>query len=387
MSVFRPWMNPELEQVRDTAQRFFESECLPNEERWQAQGHADRSVWTQAGKAGLLCAGIPEEYGGGGGSFLHEATISETQASQLSGGFSNNVHSGIVAHYILAYGTEAQKQRWLPQMATGEMVGAVAMSEPNAGTDLQRIKTSALRKGDKYIINGAKTFITNGHHADLIIVAVKTGVATGAKGISLLVLETKGATGFRRGRPLSKLGQKSLDTVELFFDEVEIPVENLLGDSEGRGFPQLMQQLPQERLLIAIGAVATMHRAIADTTAYVEQRQVFGDRLMALQNTRFTLAECHTQATIARTFVDECIMRLQRGELDVPTAAMAKWWTTDINCRIIDECLQLHGGYGYMAEYPISKMYADARVGKIYGGANEIMKEIVARSMEAAAKT
>ena len=378
----RPWMDNDLEMLRDTARKFFERECVPNEARWTAQHHADREIWKKAGQAGLLCASIPEQYGGGGGSFLHEAVICEEQAGAMVAALSNNVHSGIVAHYILAYGSEAQKLRWLPRMATGDLVAAIAMTEPGAGTDLQRIKTHVVRDGDDYLISGAKTFITNGHHANLICVAVKTDVAAGAKGVSLVMVETEALAGFKRGRLLEKLGQKTLDTVELFFDGVRIPQANLLGETEGRGFAQLMQQLPQERLLIAVGAVATMHRAIAETTAYVRQREVFGKSLMTLQNTRFKLAECQTQATVARSFVDDCIGRLLRGELDVPTAAMAKWWTTNTNCRIVDECLQLFGGYGYMTEYPISRLYADVRVGKIYGGANEVMKEIIARSMD-----
>jgi len=380
--VKRPWMDSDLELLRDTARKFFERECLPHEARWTAQHHADREIWSKAGKAGLLCASIPEEYGGGGGSFLHEAVICEEQASVMVAAFSNNVHSGIVAHYILAYGSEAQKRRWLPRMASGELIAAIAMTEPGAGTDLQRIKTRAVRGGDDYVISGSKTFITNGYHANLICVAVKTDAAAGAKGVSLVLIETEGLAGFRRGRLLEKLGQKTLDTVELFFDAMRVPADNLLGGEEGRGFTQLMQQLPQERLLIAVGAVATMHRAIAETTAYARQREVFGKPLMALQNTRFKLAECQTQATVARSFVDDCIARLLRGELDVPTAAMAKWWTTDTNCRIVDECLQLFGGYGYMLEYPIARLYADVRVSKIYGGANEVMKEIIARAMD-----
>jgi acyl-CoA dehydrogenase len=380
--VKRPWMDADLDMLRDTARKFFERECVPHDARWVAQHHADRDIWIKAGQAGLLCASIPEEYGGGGGSFLHEAVICEEQASSMVAAFSNNVHSGIVAHYILAYGSEAQKKRWLPRMATGELVAAIAMSEPGAGTDLQRIKTSATRDGDDYVINGSKTFITNGLHANLICVAVKTNATAGAKGVSLVMIETDGLQGFRRGRLLEKLGQKTLDTVELFFDTMRVPASNLLGDEEGKGFAQLMQQLPQERLLIAVGAVATMHRAIEDTLTYVRQREVFGKPLMALQNTRFKLAECQTQATVARSFVDDCIGRLLRGELDIPTAAMAKWWTTDTNCRIVDECLQMFGGYGYMMEYPITRLYADVRVSKIYGGANEVMKEIIARAMD-----
>jgi len=376
----RAWMDEDLEMLRDTARRFFQRECVPHDARWREQHHADREIWTKAGAAGLLCASIPEAYGGGGGSFLHEAVICEEQMTAMAQSFSNNVHSGIVAHYLLAYGTEEQKKRWLPRMATGELVAAIAMSEPGAGTDLQRIKTQARREGGVYRVSGSKTFITNGLHANLIVVAVKTGDA-GAKGISLLVLETEGQAGFRRGALLDKLGQKTLDTAELFFDDAPVPAENLLG-VEGRGFAQLMQQLPQERLLIAVGAVATMQRAIDDTLAYVRDRQVFGQPLLALQNTRFKLAECQTQATVARSFVDDCIARLLRGELDVPTAAMAKWWTTDTCCRVVDECLQLFGGYGYMNEYPIARLYADVRVGRIYGGANEVMKEIIARGLE-----
>jgi acyl-CoA dehydrogenase len=377
----RPWMDPELELLRDTARRFFDTECAPRHEEWVSQKHVDRRIWRRAGELGLLCAGIPEEYGGGGGNFLHEAVICEEQQRALVNSFSLNVHSGIVAHYLLAYANEAQKKRWLPAMASGEMVAAIAMTEPGAGTDLQRIRTTAVREGDDYIVNGAKTFITNGFHADLIVVAVKTDAQAQARGVSLLVMETRDLPGFRRGRLLDKLGQRAQDTVELFFDKVRVPAANLLGDDEGRGFAQLMQQLPRERLLIAVGCAATMQRAVDDTLAYVQERQVFGDALMAMQNTRFKLAECQTQATLARSFVDDCIARLQRGELDVPTAAMAKWWTSDALCKVVDECLQLHGGYGYMNEYPIARMYADARVGRIYGGANEVMKEIIARGM------
>jgi len=378
----RPWMNEELEMLRDSARRFFERECVPHEPRWRAQHHADRDIWTKAGQAGLLCASIPEEYGGGGGSFLHEAVICEEQMRAMAQSFSNNVHSGIVAHYLLAYGTEAQKQRWLPRMASGELVAAIAMTEPGAGTDLQRIKAQARRDGDHWRISGSKTFITNGMHAGLVCVAAKTDAAAGGKGISLLMVETEGTAGFRRGPLLDKMGQKTLDTTELFFDDVRVPADNLLGGQEGSGFAQLMAQLPRERMLIAVGAVATMQRAIADTLEYVRDRQVFGQPLLKMQNTRFKLAECETQAQVARAFVDDCIARLMRGELDVPTAAMAKWWTTDTCCRIVDECLQLHGGYGFMNEYPIARLYADVRVGRIYGGANEVMKEIIARALE-----
>jgi acyl-CoA dehydrogenase len=382
LSTPRLWMDADLEQLRDTARRFYERECVPHEKRWTEQQHADRDIWLKAGAAGLLCAGIPEEYGGGGGDFRHEAVICEEQANAMVNAFSNNVHSGIVAHYLLAYGSEAQKLRWLPRMATGELVAAIALSEPGIGSDLQRMKTQARREGDHYLVSGSKTFITNGLHANLICLAVKTDPAAGAKGVSLLMLETEGAQGFRRGKLLEKLGQKTQDTAELFFDEVRVPAAHLLGDDEGKGFGQLMQQLPQERLIIAVGAVATMHRALQETTQYVRERQVFGQPLMSMQNTRFKLAECVTQATVARSFVDDCIGRLLRGELDATTAAMAKWWATDTNVRIVDECLQFFGGYGYMTEYPIARLYADVRVSKIYGGTNEVMKEIIARAVE-----
>jgi len=378
----RSWEDEELVLVRDNARRFFERECVPHEMRWRAQHHAERELWNKAGAAGILCASIPEAYGGGGGHFLHEAVICEEQWYSQSYAFSNNVHSGIVAHYLLAYGSEAQKQRWLPGMATGEIVTAIAMTEPGAGTDLQRIRTQARRDGDHYVINGSKIFITNGLHADLVCVAVKTDASAGAKGVSLLMVETAGLKGFRRGQPLDKMGQKMNDTTELFFDEVRVPVENLLGEAEGQGFAQLMQQLPRERLIIAVGSVALMRRAIDETLKHVRERQAFGAPLMAMQNTRFKLAECETQAEVARAFVDDCIAKLQAGTLDVPTAAMAKWWTTDTCCRVVDECLQFFGGYGFMNEYPIARLYTDVRVGRIYGGANEVMKEIIARSME-----
>jgi len=377
------WMDADLTLFQDSTRRLFENEFAPDEEKWRKQQHADREVWHKAGRLGLLCVSMPEAYGGAGGSFAHEAIVAAEQARAMVYGFSNNVHSAILAHYILNYGTERQKQRWLPKMATGERVGAIAMSEPGAGSDLKSVRTTAVRDGDAYVINGSKTFITNGLHADLICVVAKTDPAAGSRGVSLIMVETQDLPGFRRGKLLEKLGQKSQDTTELFFDDVRVPVGNLLGEEPGRGFAQLMQQLPRERLLIAVGAVATMRRAIDDTLAYTTTRQVFGQPLIQLQNTRFKLAECETVATIAARFVDDCIARQLQGTLDLSTAAMAKWWTTQMNCQVIDECLQLHGGYGYMLETPIARMYADARVGKIYGGSNEIMKEIIARGMTA----
>lgn len=377
------WMDADLALFQDATRRIFEKEFAPDEERWRKQQHADRDIWTRAGRLGLLCVSMPEAYGGGAGSFAHEAIVAAEQARAMVHGFSNNVHSAILAHYILNYGTEAQRQRWLPGMATGERVGAIAMSEPGAGSDLKSVRTTARRDGDTYVLNGSKTFITNGLHADLICVVAKTDPHAGSRGVSLIMVQTDDLPGFRRGRLLEKLGQKSGDTAELFFDDVRVPVANLLGEVEGQGFTQLMQQLPRERLLIAVGAVATMRRAIDDTVAYTKTRQVFGQALIDMQNTRFKLAECETVAAIAARFVDDCIARQLQGTLDLPTAAMAKWWTTQMNCQVIDECLQLHGGYGYMLETPIARMYADARVGKIYGGSNEIMKEIIARGMAA----
>jgi len=380
------WLTDDVVAFRDNVRKVFEREFAPLEERWRRQHLADRSVWRQAGEMGLLCTSIPEAYGGAGGTFAHEAVVAYEQGRALVNSFSINVHSGIVAHYLLAYGSEAQKLRWLPKMATGELVAAIAMSEPGAGSDLQAVRTSARLErgssGDDYVIDGAKTFITNGHHADLVCVVVKTDAARGAKGVSLLMVETADLPGFRRGRLLEKIGQHGLDTAELFFDGVRVPAGNLLGAEEGQGFKQLMQQLARERLLIAIGAAGMMQRAIDETLAYVAQRLVFGEPLLAMQNTRFKLAECQTDATIAQVFVDACIARQLAGTLDVPTAAMAKWSTTDKLCRVVDDCLQLHGGYGYMAEYPIARLYVDARVLRILGGANEVMKELIARSME-----
>ena len=376
------WMDDDLEMLADNAKRFFDRECVPHDARWREQRHGDRDIWRKAGAAGLLCISIPEAYGGGGGTFAHEVVLTQAHSHSLTGGFSNSVHSGIVAHYILRYGTEAQKQRWLPAMASGEMVAAIAMTEPGAGTDLQAIRTSARKDGSDYVINGAKTFITNGFHADLVCVVARTGTEKGGRGLSLVMVETANQAGFRRGRLLDKLGQHSIDAAELFFDDMRVPQTELLGTEEGRGFIQLMEQLPRERLIIAVGGVATLQRAIDETLAYVQQRQVFGQPLMAMQNTRFKLAECQTQATIARSFVDDCIARSLRNELDLATAAMAKSWVSEAVCKVVDECLQLHGGYGYMNEYPITRMYADARVGRIYGGSNEVMKELIARAME-----
>ena len=377
----RPWSDPELEMLRTTARRFFAEQVTPHEKAWDRQQHVDRELWRQAGAVGLLNVSIAEEYGGGGGDFRHEAVLYEEQAYANNTSFGVQVHSGICAHYFQKYGTDAQKQKYLPAMASGELVCAIAMTEPGTGSDLQGVKTRAEKQGEHYRINGAKTFITNGWHADLILLVAKTDPAQGAKGISLIVIETRELAGFKRGKLLEKIGQHGQDTAELFFDEVRVPRENLLGEAEGQGFFQLMHQLPQERLIIGVSAVAFMEKAVELTTDYVKQRQAFGKPLFDLQNTRFTLAECKTEAHVARVFIDDCIARHVKGELDNATASMAKWWCTEKQCSVIDRCLQLFGGYGYMSEYPIAKMYADARVQKIYGGANELMKELIARSL------
>ncbi|MBS0453805.1 MAG: acyl-CoA dehydrogenase family protein [Proteobacteria bacterium] len=376
-----PWISGDLELFQDSIRRFVERELVPNEDRWWKQQHVEREIWQKAGAIGMLLPSIPEEYGGGGGTFAHDAIVTLEQSRAGTTSLGTNVHSGIVAHYILRYGTHEQKMRWLPRMASGEMISAIAMSEPGAGSDLKSIKARAQRDGEHYVINGSKTFITNGYLADLILVVVKTDPDKGAKGVSIVVVETEGLQGFRRGRILEKIGQKGQDTAELFFDNVRVPCANLLGTEEGKGFYQLMQQLPQERMIIALGALAAMERAIDLTVDYVRERKVFGAPLLEMQNTRFKLAECKTHATVARSFVNDCMARVLRGELDPETAAMAKWWCTQKNTEIIDECLQLHGGYGYMLEYPIARMYVNARVGKIYGGSNEIMKELVARTL------
>ncbi|WP_371227697.1 acyl-CoA dehydrogenase family protein [Pseudomonas sp. QE6] len=376
-----PWITDDLVIFQDSIRRFIANELVPHEERWWKQQYIDRDMWLKAGEFGMLLPSIPEQYGGGGGTFAHDAIVTLEQSRAMCTSLGTNVHSGIVAHYLLRYASEQQKLDWLPKMARGELVGAIAMSEPGAGSDLQAIKTRAVRDGDHYVINGSKTFITNGYHADIILVVAKTDPEKGAKGTSIIVVETRDLAGFRRGRILEKIGQKGQDTTELFFDDVRVPAANLLGPEEGKGFIQLMQQLPQERMIIALGALATMERAVEETAEYVRSRKVFGQTLLDLQNTRFRLAECKSIATIARAFVDDCMVKVLKGELSGETAAMAKWWCTEQNCKLIDECLQLHGGYGYMLEYPIARMYANARVGRIFGGSNEIMKEIIARTL------
>ncbi|EON32952.1 MULTISPECIES: acyl-CoA dehydrogenase family protein [Gordonia] len=374
------WEDDDLTALRDLARSFCGKEIKPNAEKFIEQHHVDRDLWNKAGDLGLLCMSIPEEYGGGGGTFAHEAVLIEEQARVADSSWGVSLHNGIVAHYILEYGSEEQKETWLPKMASGEAVGAIAMTEPGTGSDLQNVKTKAIKQGDEYVIDGSKTFITNGSQADLIIVVAKTDVSEGAKGISLILVEAE-REGFRRGRVLDKVGQRGQDTSELFFDGVRVPASNLLGAEEGQGFIQLMQQLPQERLIIAVASVAGMEKAVSETIAYTKDRTAFGRPIFSFQNTKFKLAEAATETRIGRVFVDDCINKHIKGELDIPTVAMAKWWTSDRAMVVADECLQLFGGYGYMNEYPIARLWADNRVQKIYAGTNEIMKEIIARTL------
>ena len=380
MNYRSPWMSPDLEDFRDAVKRFIDAEIVPHQERWKQQQYVDRSVWNQAGAMGMLLADIPEHYGGSGGSFAHQCVVFEELASAGDSAFGIHVHA-IVAHYLLNQGTDAQKEKYLPKLASGEMVAAIAMSEPGAGSDLKGIRSTALADGDTYLLNGSKTFISNGYLADLIVVVCKTDPAAGAKGISLLLLETKDCPGFRVGRILEKIGQKGQDTCELFFDNVRVPLANIVGGVEGKGFVQLMSELPYERTILGVGGVAVIERALHLTIAHTRERKAFGQALIEMQNTRFVLAEIKTEATIARTFIDRCIVDMMEGRMDAELASMAKYWISDLQCKIIDQCLQLFGGYGYMLEYPIAQMYVDARVQKIYGGANEVMKEIIARSL------
>lgn len=378
---FRPaWLDEDLERYRDTVARFLDTEMLPGDEADRKRGHVTRELWRRAGELGLLCADIPEQYGGGGGDFRHEAVLYEEMARRGLSGMNPSVHS-IVAHYLLNHGTEAQRQRYLPRMARGELVGAIAMTEPGTGSDLQGIRTRAERRGENYVINGSKTFISNGYLAGLVLVVAKTDPAQRAKGTSILIVETAQAAGFRVGRILDKIGLKAQDTSELFFDDVLVPVENLLGTREGLGFTQLMSDLPYERTIIGVLAVAAMEGAYEATLDYVRQRTAFGQPIAEFQNTRFRLAEIATTIRVARTFVDRCVSELVAGTLDTVTASMVKLWASEQQGRVIDECVQLHGGYGYMNEYLVARLYVDARIQRIYGGTNEIMKEVISRAL------
>jgi len=373
-------MDDELRLYRESVHRFIHEEFVPHQERWREQHHPDAADWLSAGRVGLLLPDVPAEYGGGGGTFAHECIVLE-ELARAGVHFGSNVHS-TVAHYVLAYGTEEQKRTWLPRMAAGELVGAIAMTEPAAGSDLGGIKTTAVRDGAHYVVNGSKTMITNGWHAGLVCLAVKTNPAAPTmRAISLLIVETKDLAGYSVGRPLEKVGMHGQDTCELFFENVRVPATHLLGGAEGRGMSQMMQRLPFERLSIAVGAVAMTEEAVAITIRYAKERALSGKPLMDLQNTRFTLAACATDVRVGRVFLDDCIARYIAGELGDVGAAMAKYWLTDCQCRIVDECVQLHGGYGYMTEYPIARMWADSRAQRIYAGANEVMKELIAWSL------
>jgi len=380
MEIVPSWTNPELDGFRDAVRRFVASEIAPHGERWRQQQLVDRDLWHKAGEMGLLAADIPEEYGGAGGNFAHMAVVFEELGYAGDMAFGLHVHA-IVAHYLLNQGTAEQKRRYLPKLASGEMVAAIAMSEPGAGSDLKGIRTGAVRGADGYRLNGSKTFISNGYLADLILVVARTDPAGGAKGISLMLLETRDNPGFRVGRILEKVGQKGQDTCELFFDDAHVPLANVLGGEEGRGFAQLMTELPYERTIIGVAGVAAIERALHLTVEHAKERRAFGQLLIEMQNTRFVLAEMKTEATVARIFIDRCVEDMLAGRMDTVRASMAKYWISDLQCKVVDGCVQLFGGYGYMLEYPIAQMYVDARVQRIYGGANEIMKEIIARSL------
>lgn len=363
------WHDEDYAMVREMAGRFMETEIVP------------RSQWEMAGKNGLLCASVPEEFGGAGGTYAQEAAIIEAIAHSGVDGFGIALHSGIVAPYITEFGTEEQKQRWLPRLVSGELIGAIAMTEPGAGSDLQGVKTSAVKDGNQYRINGSKTFITNGQNANLVIVVAKTDTSAGAKGTSLMIVETDEVDGFERGRNLDKIGYKANDISELFFNDVKVPTANLLGHEEGKGFFQLMNQLPQERLIIANQAMGSIELALSLTLEYVKERKAFGKAILDFQNTQFKLAELKSEATMAKAFVNQCVEQHLKGELDTATASMAKYLLTDLQGKVMDECLQLFGGYGFMNEYPIARLFRDARVQRIYGGTNEIMKVLISRTL------
>ena len=375
------WETQETDDLRELVRNFMNKEIVPHQDTFIDNHQVPRELWNRAGDAGLLCISIPEEYGGGGGTFAHEAIILQEQGFAGDAAWGNSVHSTIIAHYINTFGTEEQKKRWLPGMATGELVAAIAMTEPGTGSDLQSVKTKAVRDGDEYVINGSKTFISNGTHCDILVIVARTSEEPGAKGVSLIVAEVADLPGFSRGRVLDKVGQRGQDTRELFFEDMRVPVDNVLGGVEGRGFIQLMQQLPQERMAIAVAGATTAEAAVREAVAYAKEREAFGHPIMKFQNTKFVLAECATEVFSTRTFVDHLTQLHIDGKLITEQASAGKYWATDAQTNVIDRCLQVFGGYGYMMEYPIARMYADARVQKIYGGTNEIMKELISRGL------
>jgi acyl-CoA dehydrogenase len=376
----RSWMNEELLMYRDTVIRFIEKEMMPDDEAARKRGHVGHAIWRKAGEVGLLCSDIPDEYGGGGGDFRHEAVFYEEMARRSLTGMNASVHS-IVAHYILNHGTEEQRRRYLPRMARGELIGAIAMTEPGAGSDLQGVRTRAERHGDHYLINGTKTFISNGYLAGLVLVVAKTDTTQKAKGTSILIVETENRAGYQVGRLLDKIGLKAQDTSEMFFDNVKVDIDCLLGGEEGKGFYQLMGDLPYERTIIGVTAAAAMEGAYEATLQYTREREAFGQPIAQFQNTKFKLAEIAANVMAARAYIDRCIEDLVAGRLDTVGASMAKMWASDLQNRVTDECLQLFGGYGYMTEYLIGRMYVDARIQRIYGGTNEIMKEVISRAL------
>ena len=373
-----PWMDEDIEAFREQVQRYITQELVPHLDDWRRQGFIPREVWHPFGELGFLLPEMPEAYGGAGANLAYQLVVQD-ELARAEVPANTAVHT-IAAHYILDYGTEEQKQRWLPRLASGEMLAGIALTEPGCGSDLKALRTKASKDGDGYVMDGAKTFITNGFTANLLVVAVRTG-GPGSSGVSLVVLETENLPGFRVGRRLEKLGQHASDTAELFFDGVRLKADQLLGGQEGQGFRQLMSQLPYERLLLAVPAAAVIELAVELTVEYTKGRKAFGQSVFDFQNTRFKLAECATLAHVVRSFVNDCIQRLLDGTLDDEAAYMAKWWCTEQQGKVTDECLQLFGGYGYMAEYPIARLYADARIQRIYGGTTEIMKDLIARRL------
>ncbi|HVP84888.1 MAG TPA: acyl-CoA dehydrogenase family protein [Rhizomicrobium sp.] len=371
----------EHEIFRTSARRFFEEECVPQQAAWRDAGMAPRSIWKRAGELGFLCPRVPEEYGGAGADFLFSVILLEEQARSGAVSPMLSLHSDVVAPYLVHYGTAEQKSHFLPRMTSGDYVGAIGMTEPSGGSDLKNLRTTARRDGDGYVINGQKTFISNGITANLLVLAAQTTKPDGGRSVSLFLVDTDEVKGFKRGRNLKKLGQKACDTAELFFEDMRVPEGALLGGTEGRGFAQLMNRLVEERLMTAVAAMGIVDHALAVTIDYVKERKAFGQRIIDFQNTRFKLAECKTEAKVLRVFLDHCIREFMAGELDAAMAAMLKYWATEQQVAIVDQCVQLHGGYGYILDYPIAQMWADGRIARIYGGANEVMKDIIGRTI------